>query len=218
MVDVKNPAGPRPAGLIGPSIGPSTGATGATGAAGARVDLSGIPDVSMADVQACLKRSRKAAAVHDDILGRVADGKAQLSRRDLEGMLARAGVETTDVKTVLAWHAKHTPAAFDATALTFLSTLDFSDVRSALIEELQRQNKEQVESHQRFMDEDRSDHSRLRAEDTRKLQKTTDEKQRLQKKSAFELEAEFAEQTSRSGLNDKEATLLLLHRKRFTNT
>jgi hypothetical protein len=219
MVDVKN-AGPRPALSTTPTTSPTTSPT--TGPTTLHLkggpDLSKIPDVTLGDVQACLKRSRKAAAVHDDILGRVADGRGQLSRRDLEGMLARAGVETTDVKTVLAYHAKHTPAAFDDGALTFLSTLDFSDVFDAHIEELQRQNKEQVESHQRYLDEDRSDHARLRADDARKLQKTTDEKQRLQKKSAFELEAEFAEQTSKSGLSEKEAALLLLHRKRFTNT
>jgi hypothetical protein len=208
MVEIKSPAGPR--------IAPTTTTT--LHLKGGAADLSAIPDVSLADVHACLKRSRKAAAVHDDILGRVADGRGQLSRRDLEGMLARAGVETTDVKTVLAYHAKHTPAAFDDAALTFLSTLDFSDVAAAHIEELARQNKEQVESHQRFMHEDRGDHARLRADDARKLQQTTDEKQRLQKKSSFELEAEFAAQTSKAGLSEKESAVLLLHRKRFTNT
>ena len=206
MVEIKNPAGPR--------IAPSTAAAPGK----PPVDLSSIPDVSMADVQRCLHRSKKAAAVHEDILKRVADGSAPLSRRDVEGLLARAGVETTDVKTVLAYHAKHSARAFDDGALRFLSALDFSDVASAHVDELKRQNKEQVEGHQRFLDEDRTDFSRLRGDDARKLQKTADEKQRLQKKSAFELEAEFASETTKSGLSEKEAAVLLLHRKRFSNS
>jgi hypothetical protein len=212
MVEIKNPTGPR--------IAPSTTATTATTTAGkaSGVDLSGIPDVSLGDVQRCLHRSKKAAALHDDILQRVADGRSPLSQRDVEGLLARAGAETTDVKTVLAYHAKHSTRAFDDGALTFLSTLDFSDVAQAHVDELKRQNKDQVEGHQRFLNDDRRDFSRLRADDAKKLQATTTEKQRLQKKSAFELEAEVAEQSSKSGLSEKEATVLLLHRKRFSNS
>jgi hypothetical protein len=215
MVEIKNPAGPR----VAPSTTPHTATTATTAVPGkANVDLSAIPDVSLADVQRCLHRSKKATALHEDILKRVADGRSPLSQRDVEGLLARAGVETTDVKTVLAYHAKHTSRAFDEGALRFLSTLDFSDVASAHVEELKRQNKEQVASHQAFLDDDRKDFSRLRADDAKKLQTTTTEKLRLQKKSAFELEAEFAEQTSKSGLSEKEAAVLLLHRKRFTKS
>jgi hypothetical protein len=133
-------------------------------------------------------------------------------------MLSRAGVEGTDVKTVLAYHAKHTGRAFDEGALTFLASLDWSDVADAHIEELKRQNQEQVESFERFSTDDRKEHARRRTDDAGKLQKTQVEKQRLQKKSAFEMEAEFAEQSAKSGLSEKEATVLLLHRKRFTNT
>jgi hypothetical protein len=207
MVEIKNPAGPR--------IAPST-TTALPGKAS--IDLSSIPDVSLVDVQRCLHRSKKAAALHEDILKRVADGSAPLSQRDVEGLLARAGAESTDVKTVLAYHAKHSARAFDDGALRFLSTLDFSDVASAHVDELKRQNKEQVAGHERFLDEDRTDFSRLRADDARKLQKTADEKQRLQKKSAFELEAEFASEVNKSGLSEKEAAVLLLHRKRFSNS
>jgi hypothetical protein len=209
MVEIKNPAGPR----IAPAATPATSLPGK-----ATIDLSSIPDVSVADVQRCLQRSKKAAALHDDILKRVADGSAPLSQRDVEGLLARAGAETTDVKTLLAYHAKHSGRAFDDGALRFLSTLDFSDVAAAHVDELKRQNKEQVEGHRRFLDADRSDFTRLRTDDARKLQKTADEKQRLQQKSAFELEAEFASDVQKTGLSEKEAAVLLLHRKRFSNS
>jgi hypothetical protein len=204
MVEIKHPAGLRPTTSVAPAARP--------------VDLSSIPDVSLADVHGCLRRSKQASALHDDILKRVADGKAPLSQRDVEGLLARAGVETTDVKTVLAYHAKHSTRAFDDGALRFLSTLDFSDVAAAHVEELKRQNKEQVEGHQRFLDVDRKDFTRVRADDAQKLQRANDEKQRLQKKSAFELEAEVAAQAQQTGLSEKEATVLLLHRKRFSNS
>ncbi|MBM4281944.1 MAG: hypothetical protein FJ137_14690 [Deltaproteobacteria bacterium] len=182
------------------------------------VDLSSIPDVSLADVGGCLRRSKQAAALHDDLLKRVADGSAPLSQRDVEGLLARAGAETTDVKTVLAYHAKHSTRAFDDGALRLLSTLDFSDVAAAHVEELKRQNKAQIEGHQRFLDVDRKDFTRVRADDAQKLQRAHDEKQRLQKKSAFELEAEVAAQAQQTGLSEKEATVLLLHRKRFSSS
>ncbi len=209
MVDLKNPAGLRPASTI-PTMAPGRSA----GAA----DLSGLPDVSLADVRGCLHRSKKAAALHDDLLRRVADGRSPLSQRDVEGLLARAGAETTDVKTVLAYHAKHSTRAFDDGALRFLATLDFSDVAAAHVEELKRQNQQQVDGHQRFLDHDRKDFSRVRTDDAQKLQRAGDEKQRLQKKSAFELEAEFAAEVRQSGLSEKEATVLLLHRKRFSQS
>ena len=40
----------------------------------------------------------------------------------------------------------------------------------------------------------------------------------MQKKSAFERDADFADEITKSGISDpKQATLLALHRKRFTN-
>ena len=180
--------------------------TGAVGA-GAGVDTSGIPDISLADVQKCLGRSRAARDVNATIES-VAKGTGHLRRSDIESMLARAGVESTDVKTVLAYHAKHSSKCFDAGALKFLATLDWSDVSAAHVDELKRQNKEQVESHQAFIKDDKRDFDALKSDDTKKLQKTNDEKSKLQKKSAFELEGDFAEETTKSGLNGKEAFLL----------
>ena len=179
-------------------------------------DTSQIPDVSLADVSACIGRSKQARSAHEDILKRVADGTGRLKRSDIESMLSRAGVEQTDVKTVLAYHAKHSASAFDDGALKFLNSLDWTDVSAAHVEELKRQNKEQVESHQSFMKDDKRDFDALKADDTKKVVKANDEKGRLQKKSAFELEGDFAEETTKSGLNNKEAFLLLAHRKRFT--
>jgi hypothetical protein len=209
MVDVKSLPGPRLVPLPG---------TPSPGAAAGPVDPASIPDVTLADVERCLGRSKKAADAHARIL-RCQDGTSRpLTKADVESLLARAGVESTEVKTVLAYHARHTTAAFDATALAFLASLDFSDVASAHVDELKRQNQEQVQSHRQFMDQDREEHGRLRAETARQATSTTTEKKRLQQKSAFELEAEFAEQSAKAGLSDKEATLLLLHRKRFTHT
>ena len=180
--------------------------------------ISGIPEVSEAALQGCLRRSKKAAAAHDEILKRV-DSGVKLSQSDLEGMLARAGVEKTDVKTVIAYHAKHTTKCFDDAALKFLSSLDWKDVSDAHVEELKRQNKEQVESHEAFMATDRREFEQLRADETKGLQKKNDEKQALQKQSAFERDAAFADEITKSGVSDpRQATLLALHRKRFTNT
>lgn len=182
------------------------------------VDISGIPDVSLADVASVCRRSKKAAAVHDDILKRVADGSARLGKGDIEAMLARAGVEKTEVKTVLAYHAKHSTKAFDDGALTFLASMDFSDVSAAHVEELKRQNKEQVASHQKFIADDKKDFESLKADDAKTLQKKADEKQKLQAKTPFERDADFADEITKSGITDpKQAAILDLHRKRFTN-
>lgn len=182
-----------------------------------KLDLSGIPDVSMADVNQCLKRSHHARRAHEDILKRVGDGQAHLSKSDIEGMLSRAGVEKTDVKTVLAYHAKHSASAFDAGALQFLAKMDWSDVAAAHVDELKRQNKEQVESHREFIQTDRREFQTQRKDDRQKLEKVNTEKQRLQEKTPLQMEAEFAEETTNTGLNGKEAFLLLAHRKRFAN-
>jgi hypothetical protein len=183
------------------------------------VDLKGIPDVSLADVHACIGRSKKAAAVHDDILRRVADGSARLGKGDIEAMLARAGVEKTDVKTVLAYHARHSARAFDDGALKFLAAMDWSDVAAAGVEELKRQNKEQVESHRQFIKDDKREFDALKSDDLKTLQKKADEKQKLQKKSAFEADADFAEEITKSGITDpKQAALLHMHRKGFTKS
>lgn len=179
------------------------------------VGVGAIPEVSYADINACLRRSSAARGANDDILKSVANGSERLHRKDLESMLARAGLEQTDVKTVLAYHAAHTPHAFDAGALKFLHTLDWSDVSAAHVDELKRQNQEQVESHQTFIKDDKRDFDALKSDDARKLQKTNDEKGRLQKKSTFEIEGDFADEASKSSLNKKEAFLLLAHRKRF---
>lgn len=185
--------------------------------AGADVSTSNIPEVSEAALQGCLRRSKKAVAVHEDILKRV-DSGVQLSQGDLEGMLARAGVEKTEVKTVIAYHAKHHRKCFDDGALQFLNSLDWKDVADAHVEELKRQNKEQVESHQKFVKDDKREFEQLKADDTRALQKKNEEKASLQKKSAFERDADFADEITKSGISDpKQATLLALHRKRFTN-
>ncbi len=180
------------------------------------VDTSAIPEVSLEDVTAALGRSKQARSANDDILKRVADGSGRLNRADIESMLARAGVETTDVKMVLAYHARHSKTAFDDSALTFLCTLDWSDVSAAHVEELKRQNQEQVESFATFKAEDKRDFDALTADDNQKMLKVNDEKGRLQKKSDFELEGDFAAETSTAGLDSKEAFLLLAHRKRFT--
>jgi len=187
-----------------------------TAPVGSGPDLSSIPDVSMADVQACLKRSGVARGVHEDILKHSGDG-SRISKRDLESMLARAGVETTDVKTVLAYHAKNTRRAFSDDAITFLAKMDWSDVAANHVDELKKQNKQQVESHRSFIQEDRREFELERKDDTQKLKKTNDEKKTLQQKSALEMEADFADEVTKSGLkpSSKEAFLLLVHRKRF---
>ncbi|MDP2341116.1 MAG: hypothetical protein Q8O67_09170 [Deltaproteobacteria bacterium] len=192
--------------------------SGAVGAVGGAVDTSGIPDVSLSDVKSCLGRSGAARKVHETILENVANGTGRLHRSDIESMLSRAGVESTDVKTVLAYHAKHNHKAFDAGALKFLNTLDWSDVSAAHVDELKRQNKEQVASHQTFIKEDKKEFDSLKADDAKKMAKANDEKSKLQKKSAFELEGDFAEETTKSGLNGKEAFLLLAHRKKFKDS
>ena len=67
--------------------------------------------------------------------------------------------------------------------------------------------------------EDKREFEQLKADDTRGLQKKNDEKSKLQKKSAFEADADFAEEITKSGISDpKQATLLALQRKRFTNS
>lgn len=180
------------------------------------VDLGRIPDITTADLHACLKRSGAARHAQKDI-ERHLDGGTKISRRDLEGMLSRAGVETTDVKTVLAWHAKHSTKAFSDDAITFLGAMDWSDVAAAHIDELKRQNKDQVQGHRSFIDSDRRDFEARRKDDGQKLQKVNDEKSRLQQKTPLEMEADFAEETTKSGLNSKESFLLLAHRKRFVN-
>lgn len=97
------------------------------------IDLGRIPDITSADLHACLKRSGAARHAHKDI-ERHLDGGTKINRRDLEGMLSRAGVETTDVKTVLAWHAKHSTKAFSDDAITFLGAMDWTDVAAAHID------------------------------------------------------------------------------------
>lgn len=180
------------------------------------LDFGRIPEISVADLQACLKRSGAARSAHAD-MQRYVDGGTKISRRDLEGMLARAGVETTDVKTVLAYHARHHGDAFSADALTFLNAMDWTDVSAAHVDALKRQNKEQVEGHRSFIDTDRREFQAKRKDDGQKLQKVQDEKVRLQQKTPLEIEADFAEETTKSGLNSKESFLLLAHRKRFVN-
>ncbi len=187
------------------------------GRVGGGVSTSNIPEVSDAALASCLRRSKKAVEVHETILKRV-DSGVQLSQGDLEGMLARAGVEKTDVKTVIAYHAKHHGKCFDDGALTFLNSLDWKDVGQAHVEELKRQNKEQVASHQDFIKTDKREFEQLKSDDTKGLQKKNDEKSKLQKQSAFERDADFADEITKSGISDpKQATLLALQRKRFTN-
>lgn len=182
-------------------------------------NLSGIPQVSLDDVKRCIGRSQKAAHLHEDILKRVADGRGGITKRDLEGMLSRAGVETTDVKTVLAYHAHHHHQVFDKGALDFMRTLDWSDVSAAHVDELKRQNAEQVRDHRTFIETDKREFEQLSADDKRGLQKKNDEKAALQKKTAFEADADFADEITKSGISDpKQATLLALHRKRFTSS
>jgi hypothetical protein len=180
------------------------------------LDFGRIPEISVADLQACLKRSGAARSAHADIQRHI-DGGTKISRRDLEGMLARAGVETTDVKTVLAYHAHTHSHAFSADAITFMNAMDWTDVAAAHVDELKRQNKEQVEGHRTFIDTDRREFQAKRKDDGQKLQKVQDEKARLQQKTPLEIEADFAEETTKSGLNSKESFLLLAHRKRFVN-
>lgn len=197
----------KKAGLAGVSFTPS-----------ANVSLNNIPEVSEVALQGCLRRSKRAVEVNDQIQKHV-DSGVQLSQKDLEGMLSRAGVEKTDVKTVIAYHAHKHRRCFDDSALKFLSKMDFSDVSAGLVEELKRENKEQVENHQKFIKDDKREFEQLKADDTRGLQKKNDEKAKLQKKSAFEADADFAEEITKSGVSDpKQATLLALQRKRFTNS
>lgn len=193
------------------------------------VDLSGIPKVSAEQLDGCLRRSHKARAVHNDILKKVADGNGHFSRHDIEGMLQRAGVEKTDVKTVLAYHVHENPGCFDHGALQFLAKMDWSDVAAdGYVDELKRQNKEQVQDFKRFIETDRTEHKQEvrdlehteRKQDTRqKFEKTAEKKTELRQKTALEMEAEFAEETTKSGLapSPKESFLLLAHRKRFAN-
>jgi hypothetical protein len=190
--------------------------TRATPVTSAPVDLSQIPDVSLADVQACLKRSGAARDAHATLERHHANG-TQLSAADLQGLLKRAGVQTTDVKTVLAYHCHHHRNCFSHDALRFMATLDWSDVAaSAHIDELKRQNAEQVKGHTEFIAKDFKGFEAERA-DRKKLRAVTDDKAVLQQKSPLELEADFAEETTKSGLNPKEAFLLLNHRRRFAN-
>jgi len=197
---------------------PNVAQTAQTAPAGGGIDLGHIPEVSLADVNACLKRSGAARAVNDDIRKHV-HGGTQLSRRDLEGMLKRAGVETTDVKTVLAWHCKENRAAFSEGALQLMATMDWTDVAAAHVDELKRQNKEQVQSHRSFIEADHKSFETKRGDDSQKLKKTADEKSRLQQKTPLELEADFADEITKSGLqpSSKEAFMLLAHRKRFVS-
>jgi len=192
------------------SHGPSTIEPSSRG-----VDLSGIPAVSFGDVQAVLKRSGAARSVHAQLESHRAN-KSQISSSDIEGILARAGVERTEVKTVLAYHAHHHCECFGADALKLLSSLDWTDVAAAHIEQLKKQNADQVKSHAAFMADDRKTFEAERA-DRLKLRSTNDEKAKLQAKTPLQLEADFAEETTNSGLNGKEAFLLLSHRRRFAN-
>ena len=180
------------------------------------VDLSQIPEVSLADVQAVLKRSGAARDAHATLERHRSEG-TQLSAADLQGLLKRAGVQTTDVKTVLAYHCHHHRNCFSQDALRFMATLDWADVAaSAHIDELKRQNAEQVKGHTEFIATDFKAFETERA-DRKKLRAVADDKARLQQKSPLELEADFAEETTKSGLNSKEAFLLLNHRRRFAN-
>ena len=185
------------------------------GIEGRRVDLSGIPEVSFQDVQACLKRSGAARSVHEKLEQHKAN-RSQISASDIEGILARAGVEKTDVKTVLAYHVHTNCDCFSTDALKLLQTLDWTDVSAAHVEELKRQNAEQVKSHAAFIAADRKTFEQERA-DRLKLKNVSDEKAKLQAKTPLELESDFAEETTKSGLNTKEAFLLLNHRRRFAN-
>jgi hypothetical protein len=179
-------------------------------------DVSQIPQVSLADVQACLKRSGAARDAHATLERHRSEG-TQLSAADLQGLLKRAGVETTDVKKVLAYHCHTHRNCFSHDALRFMATLDWSDVAaSAHIDELKRQNAEQVKGHTEFMAADFKTFEAERA-NTKKARAVADDKARLQQKSPLELEADFAEETTKSGLNSKEAFLLLNHRRRFAN-
>ncbi|HEY1101265.1 MAG TPA: hypothetical protein VGF99_20170 [Myxococcota bacterium] len=180
-----------------------------------KIDLSSIPQVSLDDVNACLKRSGAARSVHEKILHHKAN-RSQISASDLEGMLARAGVEKTDVKTVLAYHAHHDADCFSHEALHFLAGLDWTDVAAAHIDELKKQNADQVKGFAEFMAADRKLVDAERA-DRHKLRDANEQKANLQKKTPLELEADFAEETTKSGLNSKEAFLLLSHRRRFAN-
>ena len=199
-----------------PTTAPMPGSAAAVGGTVRTAALGHLPDISLADVNACLKRSGAARAVHADIRRHV-DAGTCLSKQDLEGMLKRAGVETTDVKTVLAYHATENRSAFSSEALHFMAAMDWSDVAAAHVDDLKRQNAEQVQGHRAFIDTDRHEFQAKRSDDGQKLQRTADEKSRLQHKTPFELEADFADETSKSGLqpNSKEAFLLLAHRKRF---
>jgi hypothetical protein len=98
-----------------------------------------------------------------------------------------------------------------------MNAMDWTDVAAAHVDELKRQNKEQVEGHRTFIDTDRREFQAKRKDDGQKLQKVQDEKARLQQKTPLEIEADFAEETTKSGLNSKESFLLLAHRKRFVN-
>ena len=194
---------------------PTLSSTRLGGIEGRAVDPSGIPEVSLQDVEACLKRSGAARSVHDTILKHKAN-HSQISASDLEGILSRAGVERTDVKSVLAYHAHHDGECFSPDAFKLLQAIDWTDVAAAHIEQLKRQNADQVKGHAAFIADDRKTFEHERA-DRLKLKNVSDEKTKLQAKTPLELESDFAEETTKSGLNTKEAFLLLNHRRRFAN-
>jgi hypothetical protein len=172
------------------------------------------PQVAIGDVQAVLARSAVARDAHE-VIQRCAHGGHRLDGAEVQSLLDRAGKETPDVKMVLAYHAKATPQAFSEDGIRFLNKLDWSDIGSAFVDELRKQN---ADSEVNFADFIRLDGEQFRQLDgDRKrvvagLQEKANQQLAMQSDSAFDTAAQIEGQAAQVNvtLSPVEATLLTL--------
>jgi hypothetical protein len=172
------------------------------------------PAVAMADVEAVLARSAKAREAHATICSCAHSGE-RLDGRAVEDMLVRAGAEQSDVKVVLAHHARATPSAFTDDGIRFLNKLDWSDIGTAFIDELRQQNADSETKFATFIREDGSRHRELDGDRKRVvagLQEKAQQQKAMQSESAFDTAAQVEGQAAQANvrLSPVEATVLTL--------
>jgi hypothetical protein len=160
------------------------------------VSAAPCPHVDDDVFHVCMERCEVAREVHAEL----AAFERPVERSDIEKMLLRAtGRDLNDVKIVIARHASTKPQSFSKDALSFLSTINWTDVvRASTLEQGRKAIDDDQRSHDAFIRTDASEHEKeVLAAAARQKQKTT----------ALEREADAL----KNGVNpsSKEAFLLL---------
>ncbi|MBI1948075.1 MAG: hypothetical protein HYS27_20460 [Deltaproteobacteria bacterium] len=205
-----------------------------------------VPQFSLQDIEAAVKRSRVAFKVREEIQGHV-DGGTVLSRRDVAGMLKRAhgknGKPDVHAAAVIAYYARHHPRCFakDAGPLVteYLKAVDKNEW-ARLVADLeqfiarlneQRKEDERLAQMKKARDKDDVAHddkkralvkdNGTKADRQREVQKReqvkTETKQHIRSLSEFDHDEELTS-SGKVRLSEKELTTLKMNNKGFSKS